>query len=69
MGIPRDGTGINCYGMGMGQMNMSYGQPWGLLWRTPCDDNNWSVSKSTHYVAQFGSFQRKLHHSALATED
>jgi len=22
-----DGTGINCYGMGMGQTNMSYGQP------------------------------------------
>jgi len=27
MGIPRDGTGINCYGMGMGQINMSHGQP------------------------------------------
>ena len=32
MGIPwetpmeRDGTGINCYGMGMGQINMSHGQ-------------------------------------------
>jgi len=23
-----DGTGINCYGMGMGQINMSHGQPW-----------------------------------------
>jgi len=23
-----DGTGINCYEMGMGQMNMSHGQPW-----------------------------------------
>jgi len=23
-----DGTGINCYGMGMGQINMSNGQPW-----------------------------------------
>jgi len=22
-----DGTGINCYGMGMGQINMSHGQP------------------------------------------
>jgi len=22
-----DGTGINCYGMGMGQRNMSHGQP------------------------------------------
>jgi len=21
-----DGTGINCYGMGMGQINMSHGQ-------------------------------------------
>jgi len=28
MGIPWDGTGINCYGMGMGQINMSHGQPW-----------------------------------------
>jgi len=27
MGIPWDGTGINCYGMGMGQINMSHGQP------------------------------------------
>jgi len=33
MGIPcetshgMDGTGINCYGMGMGQINMSHGQP------------------------------------------
>ena len=27
MGIPRDGTGINCYGMGMGQINMSHRQP------------------------------------------
>jgi len=27
MGIPWDGTAINCYGMGMGQINMSYGQP------------------------------------------
>jgi len=26
MGIPLDGTGINCYGMG--QINMSHGQPW-----------------------------------------
>jgi len=25
MGIPWDGTGINCYGMG--QINMSHGQP------------------------------------------
>jgi len=23
-----DGTGINCYGIGMGQINMSHGQPW-----------------------------------------
>jgi len=23
-----DGTGMNCYGMGMGQINMSHGQPW-----------------------------------------
>jgi len=22
-----DGTGINCYAMGMGQINMSHGQP------------------------------------------
>jgi len=28
MGTPWDGTGINCYGMGMGQINMSHGQPW-----------------------------------------
>jgi len=28
MGIPWGGTGINCYGMGMGQINMSHGQPW-----------------------------------------
>jgi len=27
MGIPWDGTGINCYGMGIGQINMSHGQP------------------------------------------
>jgi len=27
MGIPWDRTGINCYGMGMGQINMSHGQP------------------------------------------
>jgi len=26
--VPWDGTGINCYGMGMGQINMSHGQPW-----------------------------------------
>jgi len=26
MGIPWDGTSINCYGMG--QVNMSHGQPW-----------------------------------------
>jgi len=25
-----DGTGINCYGMGMGQINMSHGQPCGF---------------------------------------
>jgi len=30
MGIPWDGTGINCYGMGMGQINMSHGQPWDI---------------------------------------
>jgi len=24
-----DGTGMNCYGMGMGQINMSRGQPCG----------------------------------------
>jgi len=24
--VPWDGTGINCYGMGMGQINMSHGQ-------------------------------------------
>jgi len=28
MGIPWDGTGINCYGMGMGRINMSHGKPW-----------------------------------------
>jgi len=28
IGIPWDGTGINCYGMEMGQINMSHGQPW-----------------------------------------
>jgi len=27
VGIPWDGTGINCYRMGMGQINMSHGQP------------------------------------------
>jgi len=26
--VPWDGTGINCYGMGMGQINTSHGQPW-----------------------------------------
>jgi len=26
--VPWDGTGINCYGMGRGQINMSHGQPW-----------------------------------------
>ena len=26
--VPWDGPGINCYGMGMGQINMSHGQPW-----------------------------------------
>ena len=25
--VPWDATGINCYGMGMGQINMSHGQP------------------------------------------
>jgi len=25
--VPWDETGINCYGMGMGQINMSHGQP------------------------------------------
>jgi len=30
MGIPWDGTGINRYVMGMGQINMSHGQPWRL---------------------------------------
>ena len=29
-----DGTGINCYGMGMGQTNMSHGQPC-ILQRDP----------------------------------
>jgi len=29
--IPWDGTGINCYGMGTGQINMSHGQPCVLL--------------------------------------
>jgi len=28
MGIPWDGTGTNCYGMGIGQINMSHGQLW-----------------------------------------
>jgi len=23
-----DGTVINCYGLGMGQINLSHGQPW-----------------------------------------
>jgi len=32
MGIPWDGTGINRYVMGMGQINMSHGQPWRLPW-------------------------------------
>jgi len=40
MGIPLEtshgmgwnGTGINGYGMGMGQINMSRGQPW-WFWR------------------------------------
>jgi len=31
MGIPWDGTGINCYGMGMGQISMSHGQTWKSL--------------------------------------
>jgi len=31
MGIAWDGTEINCYGMGMGQINMSHGQPCKLL--------------------------------------
>jgi len=26
--VPCDGTDINCYGMGMGQIYMSHGQPW-----------------------------------------
>jgi len=26
--VPWDGMGINCYGMGIGQINMSPGQPW-----------------------------------------
>jgi len=29
---PWDGTGINCYGMGMGQINMSHGQPYAYPW-------------------------------------
>jgi len=41
--VPWDRTGINCYGMGMGQINMSHGQPWlvhgnvipmGIPWKT-----------------------------------
>jgi len=31
MGIPWDGTGINCYGMGMGHIYMFHGQPWKFL--------------------------------------
>jgi len=27
-----DGTGINFYGIGMGQINMSHGQPWQKLY-------------------------------------
>jgi len=26
--VPWDGTRINCYGVAMGQINMSHGQPW-----------------------------------------
>ena len=26
--VPWDVTGINCYGMGMGQINMCHGRPW-----------------------------------------
>jgi len=26
--VPWDGMGINCYGIGMEQINMSHGQPW-----------------------------------------
>ena len=35
--VPWDGTGINCYGMGMGQINMSHGQP----------ENAWKLKCST----------------------
>jgi len=41
MGIPWDGTDINCYGMG--QINMSHGQPWLLV---PCSSVH-SFSMST----------------------
>jgi len=27
VGVPWNGTGINCYGMGLGQISMSHGQP------------------------------------------
>jgi len=44
MGIPWDGTGINCYGMGMGQINMSLGQPCKLYQRSKLGDR----SKTQH---------------------
>jgi len=45
MGIPWDGTGINCYGMG--QISMSHGQPV----NRPCL-LHWSMNSSSSFSAK-----------------
>ena len=58
MGIPRDGTGINCYGMG--QINMSHGQPCqkplftANIWRC-CQ----KVRSCSYQHIFFGSFSKR----------
>ena len=43
--VPRDGTDINCYGMGMGQINMSHGQArQGCPWKCHSYRRRWATA-------------------------
>jgi len=47
--VPWDATGMNCYGMGMGQINMSNGQPWefdNIIILCVSYNNQWLVTRS-----------------------
>ena len=56
-----DGTDTNCYGMGMGQINMSHGQPWRFA---PLDFKIWyfsiNILAKKHFSFSFGVGKMKF---------